>query len=363
MRLLHIFPSFEIGGAQARFAQIANHFAARFEHVVVALDGCVEARRLVNSAVSMDVVALSYDKKSQLRSLWRFRAELESRRHDLLLTYNWGAVDWALANRMRKSSRHVHMEDGFGPDEADRQLRRRIWFRRIALTGGHTTVIVPSQTLLSIARDVWHLPGRRVVYLPNGIDCVRFQGRQTESGQRGAVVIGTVASLRAEKNLGRLIRAAALLRRTMNARLIIVGDGPERTALERLTVDLGMAAAVDFVGATSAPEEFYRRMDLFAISSDTEQMPYSVLEAMATGLPIVATDVGDIAQMVSEPNRRFVIADRTPEGFARTLAELVADAELRADVGAANRKAALARFDLDVMLSRYLSLFEGGSLA
>jgi glycosyltransferase involved in cell wall biosynthesis len=363
LRLLHIFPSFEIGGAQARFAQIANYFAARFEHVVVALDGCIEARRLVNSAVSMEIVALPYDKRSQLRNLWRFRAELERRRHDLLLTYNWGAVDWALANRMRSTSRHVHMEDGFGPDEADRQFRRRIWFRRIALTGRQTTVVVPSQTLRAIARDVWRLPERGVVYLPNGIDCTRFRGREGAPREPGSIVIGTVASLRAEKNLGRLVHAFALLRRTTDARLVIVGDGPERAALERLTGELGLAGAVEFIGATPTPEAFYRRMDVFAISSDTEQMPYSVLEAMASGLPIVATDVGDIAQMVSEPNRQFVIADRTPDAFARTLAALVADPDLRADHGAANRKAALARFDLDVMLARYLSLFEGGSPA
>jgi glycosyltransferase involved in cell wall biosynthesis len=362
VRLLHIFPSFEIGGAQARFAQIANHFCDRFEHTVIALDGCVAAQRLVSSAVKMEIVSLSYDKQDQLRSLWRFRSVLEQRPHDLLLTYNWGAVDWALANRLRRRSRHIHMEDGFGPDEAHAQFRRRIWFRRLALTGAHTTVIVPSQTLRAIARDVWRLPDRRVIYLPNGIDCARFRTREPAMREPASALIGTVASLRPEKNLARLIQAFAVLRRATDARLLIVGEGPERPALERLSAELGIAHSVDFAGATASPEHFYRTMHVFALSSDTEQMPYSVLEAMATGLPIVATDVGDVAHLVSAPNRPFVLGDRSPDAFARALSALAGQPDLRAQIGAANRMAASTRFDLELMLARYLSVFEGRPL-
>lgn len=362
LRLLHIFPSFEIGGAQSRFAQIVNHFGARFEHSVIALDGRMDARRLVNSVIRVGVAPLAYDKRSQLGSLWRFREELDSRPHDLLLTYNWGAVDWAFANRLRRASRHLHMEDGFGPDESDRQLRRRVWFRRVALTGAQTTVVVPSQTLQEIARDVWRLPASRLIYLPNGIDCTRFHEGARGPAPGQPIIVGTVATLRAEKNLSRLIRAFALLQSSVAARLLIVGDGAERPALERLAAELGLAQAVAFVGATPTPEHFYRQMHIFALSSDTEQMPYSVLEAMASGLPIVATKVGDIAHMVSDANRPFVVHDRSPRALADALGIFAREPALRARVGAENRKVATTRFDLNVMLAGYSSLFEGRRL-
>lgn len=362
MRLLHIFPSFEIGGAQARFAQIANHFGDRFEHTLIALDGQEEARRLVDPSVRLQILAFAYDKRSQLQSLFRFRSELDQCPHDLLLTYNWGAVDWALANRLRRPSRHLHLEDGFGPDEADRQLPRRVWFRRIALTGRQTTVVVPSQTLRLIARDAWKLSDARVIYLPNGINCARFYPEERQPPRSDRVVIGTVASLRPEKNLGRLIEAFNGLRHKIDAHLLIVGDGPERPRLERLCNELGLSHAVEFAGATSTPEHFYRIMDIFALSSDTEQMPYSILEAMATGLPIVSTDVGDVAQMVSAANRPFVVRERSPSAFAGAVSRLVSDPILRVRVGRENRITASKHFDVELMLARYLSLLEGRSL-
>jgi glycosyltransferase involved in cell wall biosynthesis len=351
-----------MGGAQARFAQIANHFADRFEHTVIALDGQMDARRLVNPAVKLEVRALAYDKADQLKSLLRFRTELGEHPHDLLLTYNWGAVDWALANRLRRPSRHLHMEDGFGPDEATGQLRRRIWFRRVALTGRQTTVVVPSHTLRRIARETWRLADARVVYVPNGIDCDRFRPAEQQSPLTGPVVIGTVASLRPEKNLTRLIEAFGVLRRKVDVRLVIVGDGPERSKLERSSAELGISGAVEFAGATATPERFYRGMDIFALSSDTEQMPYSVLEAMASGLPIVATNVGDIARMVSSANDAFIVGDKSPGAFADALSRLALDQQLRARIGGENRAAASERFDLLLMLARYLSLLEGRSL-
>jgi glycosyltransferase involved in cell wall biosynthesis len=363
LRLLHIFPSFELGGAQARFAQIANHLGHHFEHTLIALDGNEDARRLVDRAVALQIVEFEYDKRSQLQSLFQFRRELEQRPHDLLLTYNWGAVDWALANRLRRPSRHLHFEDGFGPDEAERQLPRRVWFRRIALTGRHTIVVVPSLTLKAIAHDVWSLSDERVSYVPNGIDCARFCPGGAKSSHSDRVLIGTVASLRPEKNVSRLIEAFGVLCRTAAARLLIVGDGPERRKLERLCDELGLSHVVEFAGATTTPEHFYRTMDIFVLSSDTEQMPYSVLEAMATGLPIVSTDVGDVAHMVSEANRAFVVRERSPSAFAAAMLRLVNEPSLRSHVGAENRLAASKRFDLELMLARYSSLFEGRSLA
>src|SRR5271170_3118985 len=118
-----------------------------------------------------------------------------------------------MANRVFPLARHIHIEDGFGPEERDRQLRRRVWFRRMALGGEHTTVVLPSRTLLGIATGQWRLRPASLRYLVNGVDCERFGVSRKPARAGGPVVIGTVASLRREKNLGRLIGAFALVRR------------------------------------------------------------------------------------------------------------------------------------------------------
>jgi glycosyltransferase involved in cell wall biosynthesis len=115
---------------------------------------------------------------------------------------------------------------------------------------------------------------------------------------------------------------------------------------------------VEFVGHQAATAEFYARMDVFALSSDTEQMPMSVLEAMAAGLPVASTDVGDVAGMLAAENREFVV----PLDAARlsaALAGLVGDAGLRQRVGAANRAKVERDYADTVMFDRYARLFDG----
>ena len=117
---------------------------------------------------------------------------------DVLVTYNWGAMDWSIAKRFLPRLSHVHFEDGFGPEEKAHQLRRRVQWRRFVLNEPRTTVAVPSKRLETIALQTWHLPRQRVAYIPNGIDCARFAAKP-RTNNLNEVVIGTVASLRPEK--------------------------------------------------------------------------------------------------------------------------------------------------------------------
>jgi glycosyltransferase involved in cell wall biosynthesis len=296
--------------------------------------------------------ALSFDKRKPLQAWRRFSAALRAIRPDVLLTYNWGAIEWALINRLQGIARHIHVEDGFGPEESKKQLKRRIWMRRLALSGEITNIVLPSRNLERIAREIWSLPPDRVRFISNGIDCARFAARPRE-GVAGRLVIGTVASLRREKNIGRLIRAFAGLAAGSGAELLIVGGGAERQALDQLARELNVVARVRFAGQSDRPEDWYSQMDIFALSSDTEQMPLSVLEAMAAGLPVAATDVGDVAQMVSAENRSYV----TPaDAFATALVRLAADDAARKAIGAANQKKARESFDEKDMAAHYAAL-------
>jgi glycosyltransferase involved in cell wall biosynthesis len=351
--LLHVYPTFAVGGAQMRLCAILNHYGPRWRHSIIALNGDTACRERLGANVRVDYPDFILPKAATLANLGRIRRFLAAMRPDMVVTSNWGSIEWAMANRGLGIG-HLHVEDGFGPEERDRQLPRRVWTRRICLAGRN--VVVPSRTLERIALDIWRLNPRRVAYIPNGIDLARFDA---SAGRAGGLVIGTVATLRAEKNLARLLRAFATL--TPAARLVIVGDGIERASLEALAGSLGVASRVEFAGHQPDPSRFYRGFDIFALSSDTEQMPLSVLEAMAAGLPVVATEVGDVRAMLTPANARW-LCPREDTALAAMLADALAAPADRVQIGAENRRKAEQDYAQETMFAAYADLFDGGPI-
>lgn len=356
--ILSVFSTFAVGGPQVRFATMANHFGARYRHAVIAMDGNIACRERIAADIEMVFPALQFNKGDTLGNARQFRRFLQNLRPDVLVTSNFGTIEWAMANLL-PVVRHLHMEDGFGPDERDRQIPRRVWLRRLLLR--RSKIILPSRTLLRIATDAWRLPAGNLHYIPNGIDLARFGAAAAETrwpagdGPVIGPVIGTVAALRAEKNLARLIRAFAMV--AMPCRLVIVGDGPEQAGLRALAARCAVAERVFFTGHVAAPQGLFRSFDIYALSSDTEQMPMTVLEAMAASLPVAGTDVGDVGAMLAVENRAQIVP-LTDEALAGSLRNLVADAGLRRRLGAANRAKVVADYDQQTMFNAYAALFD-----
>jgi glycosyltransferase involved in cell wall biosynthesis len=257
----------------------------------------------------------------------------------------------------------VHFESGFGPEEADRQIPRRVWARRLALRGAHC-LVVPSFTLVAIARDVWRLPPAKIRHIPNGVDCALFAHEGDPTAAPGfarrpdELVIGTVAPLRREKNLARLLRAFARLTYRGPVRLMIAGDGADRPALQALAATLGVADRVSFVGHVEAPHKVYPLMDIFAMSSDTEQMPNTLLQAMAASRPVASVDIGDVRAMLPPENAALVVPRGDEAALAVVLDRLLGDAGLRAALAAANRRHVVAAYSKERMYAAYGVLYD-----
>ncbi len=349
---MHVFPGFGVGGAQVRFAALANHFGAAFRHIVVSLDGSLGCRERLRPDLDVTFPAVAAPKQATLANVRQFRRLLRALRPALLVTNNWGAIEWAMANLL-PIARHIHIEDGFGPEERDRQLPRRALIRRLVLA--RSMVVLPSRNLQRIAATIWRLPPARVRYIPNGIDLDRFaEARALVRTVNTPPVVGTVAALREEKNLPRLLRAFAATAEP--ARLTIVGDGPKRAPLQALARSLGLGDRVRFAGHIDDPAPSYAGFDVFALSSDTEQMPLSVIEAMAAGLPVATTDVGDVRTMLSDENTPYV-GELNDADLARSLTALLRDSRLRARLGAANQAKARAEFDQAAMFRAFGALW------
>ena len=352
--ILHVFPTFAVGGVQVRFAAIANHFGRRWRHAIIAMDGDLSCRERLEPALGVEFPSVTVRKGDTLGNILRFRHLLRRLRPDLLVTSNWGSIEWSVAN-LAPAVRQIHVEDGFGPDDRAGRLPRRARLRRMVLR--RRTVVLPSRTLWKIATEVWRMNPRHLRYVPNGIDLARFAGPPQPSGWPGPVV-GTVAALRPEKNIARLLRAFALAAPDDPAGLLIAGDGPERPALEGLARELGIAGRVRFAGHVADPAGLFKRLDVFAMSSDTEQMPLSLLEAMAAGLPVAATDVGDTRSMLAAANAPYVTAP-DDAALAAGLRALLEQAGLRGALGAANRAKAERDFNQDVMFRSWAAAFDG----
>ena len=359
--VLHVFPSFGVGGVPLRMVRVINHFGKRFRHTVVALDNNFEAAGGLAGDLDLVLSPVRALKRGTLHSVLDSALALRRMRPDLLITYNWGAIEWAMANRLWPGSRHIHLEAGFSRHEADSQIPRRVLFRRWALARC-ALVIVPSRLLEDLALRVWRLPVQRVRYVPNGVDVARFSSPARTPGfarRPDELVIGTVAPLRPEKNVGRLLRVFATLDTSIATRLVVAGEGIERPGLERLAGELGIADRVVFTGQV-APEAVLGTFDLFALSSDTEQMPNALLEAMAASRAVAAVNVGDVKRIVCQDNRDFVVARDDGPAFAAAISTLLRDPEKRHALGVGNRERVVDAFSQERMFAAYSEIFAAG---
>lgn len=359
----HVFASFGQGGVPLRIAGFLNWLGRDARHLIVALDGDFAACAALDDGLDVRTEASVPPGRLWSRLKW-IKTFLSAESPDLLLTYNWGAVEWALAGRIWPACPHLHFESGFGKEEAQHQLWRRVIFRRFALAKA-AALVVPSTTLATLARERWRLPASQIRLIPNGVDVARFSTQPDPSlipalqARTELKVIGTVAPLRPEKNLMRLIRAFAIVSVNQpDARLVIVGDGSERQTLEDGVAKLDLQNKVIFTGHIGAPERVLGLFDIFAMSSDTEQMPNAVLQAMAAGLPVVATDVGDIRRMVAEANRNWIVG-LDDDALAAALREALSDLRRSQEIGEQNNRRANEIYDISAMYDAYQELVTG----
>jgi glycosyltransferase involved in cell wall biosynthesis len=358
VRILHCHSTFSLGGKEARAVRLMNAFGDSAEHAILsAMPDRLGARDAIAKGirVSFPADAPSLTGRPSPRRL--FRLSRYMRRFDLVLTYNWGGFDAVMARRLFGGPPLVHHEDGFNEDEAERLNPKRNLYRRAGL-GAAFQLVVPSARLERIARTAW---GRAPLRIPNGVPVARFAGApQTEipglERKPGEIVIGTAAGLRPVKNLPRLVRAFAAMT-DRKARLVIVGEGPESERIAAEARACGVAARLLMPGFLADPAQWIGHFDIFALSSDSEQFPISLIEAMAAGLPAVATAVGDVRDIVSPDNRPLIVEPGDEAAFAAALDSLADRPDLRKAIGQANREKAVTEFDEKAMIARYGRLY------
>jgi glycosyltransferase involved in cell wall biosynthesis len=198
------------------------------------------------------------------------------------------------------------------------------------------------------------LAPRRLQTIANGIDMVRFAYQGPCAG--GPAV--TVARLSPEKDLANLVRAVAIVApRVPEQRFEVAGDGMYLNELKALAAELGVAERITFLGEVRDVPAVLARAGLFVLPSRAEGMPLTLLEAMARGLPVVATRVGGVPEVVAEGETGWLVPPADPEALAAAIERLATDPELARQFGAAGRRRAEECFDVRRMVAEYERMY------
>jgi len=202
----------------------------------------------------------------------------------------------------------------------------------------------------------------------NGVDTEKYRpgtpeeraiARRAWGAGHDDVVLMTVASLKPLKRIDALLRAAAALRNSgAPIRAVLVGDGPDRGALESLARELGLSDRVTFAGVREDVDAWLRGADVFVLSSRTEAFPNVVLEAMATGLPVVTTDVGSVREMVEPGVSALVVPAGDDPALGAAISRLASDPSLRDAFGRRGREIVEARFRFETTCAQREALLE-----
>lgn len=210
-------------------------------------------------------------------------------------------------------------------------------------------------------------PAHKICVIPNGVDVEKFHPRwpslklRQEFGIReGSPIVGIVAALRPEKNHELFLQAATIVRREMPETVfLIVGDGPRRLELEKLSAELSLTESVRFAGTRSDIPELLGLMDVFALTSHCEANPVSIIEAMACEKPVVAPRVGSVPETVLDGQTGYLVPPGDAEQTASRILELLRDRDLAANFGRNAREQVIARWSIRQMVRGYEKLIEG----
>jgi glycosyltransferase involved in cell wall biosynthesis len=338
-----VLTSFDSGGSEHQMTELVRRLDPRLFTVHVATlrgRGALRARVEAAAASITEFPLPSFKSPTAFRQLGRFASWCRGRGVQVVLTCDFYANVFALPGAalagvpVRLGARR----DVFMPERSSAQQR----LQRLAYLFAHRVVAnsgAAAERLIEEGIADW-----RVVRIANGIDIARFETRAPTNRRR---VITMVANLRPGKGHEVLLRAAArMLRRIPDLRFQIVGDGPRRAELEREAAALRVSAQVEFLGHRADVPQILRDSDVFAFPSFMEASPNAVLEAMAAGLPIVATRVGGIPEVIEHERNGLLVEPGDAEQLSRALELLLADGDLRRRLGAAGRAKAERRFDV-----------------
>ncbi|ATE60938.1 TIGR03088 family PEP-CTERM/XrtA system glycosyltransferase [Thauera sinica] len=368
--VMHLVYSFDVGGLENGVVNLINRMPPeRFRHMVVALTKCAPAFCERVTRADVDFVSLHKPPGQGFKLYPALYRLFRQHRPAILHSRNLAALEAVVPARAAGVPVRLHGEHGW--EESDpRGTRRKFRVLRRLYRPFVTHYVALSGDLERYLVRAVGVPPGRVTRICNGVDTIRFrpaeEGRTLIAGcpfdAPDRVLIGTVGRLQAVKDQVTLVRAFAQAVAqhapgSERACLVIAGDGPLRAQVEAEVRAAGLGGRIWLAGERKDVPELMRGLDIFVLPSISEGISNTILEAMASGLPVVATDVGGNGELVAAGETGALVPASDPAAMARALSDYAADAALRQSHGAAGRRRVEQGFSLDGMVARYMDLY------
>ena len=358
----HIVYRLDVGGLENILIELVRNLPHdEFRHVII----CIADYTDFSTRVPRDVPLYALHKPPGLglgvfARLWRLLRRL---RPEIVHTSNLAALECQPVAALAGVRARVHAEHGWDMGDLDgtnakhRRLRRWLsrWVHR------HVTV---SAHLARYLIEAAQIPEQRVQHIVNGVDTKRFRPRDADAEEqtRDTFVIGSIGRLTPVKDQRTLIAAFAGLRERIPnhfpaLRLVLLGDGPEAERLREQVATAGIEAQTWMPGNRNDIAEQLQQLDLFVLPSLAEGIPVTVLEAMATGLPVVASRVGGLPELIDHGVTGTLLEPGNPDALSAILAAYVEDPERARREGARARERVEPTFSLPRMIDAYANLY------
>lgn len=360
VRIVQVIPSLRMGGLENVAVRLVEHLTEFADQAVVTPGGTGPLVKRVAAGVPVFPLGETHrpDKWNAVRMARLFR----QLRPDIVHTRNWTCIDAILGARLAGVRVVIHGEHGREAGDPDGRNARRRQVRRL-LSPFVTEFVTVSRDLARWLVEDVRVPARKVSTIYNGVDTQRYAGGDRAHARQALgipldwTVAGTVGRLDPVKDQACLIRAFARAAGEAKRVLVIAGDGPCREELAALVKELAIGDRVRLLGERNDIPLILRALDIFVLSSIGEGISNAILEAMAAGLPVIATRVGGNVELVRDALTGRLIEPRRPEALAEALSAYFDDPGLARAHGAAGRERVATDFGLDRMLAEYMSLY------
>ena len=355
IHVLHVVPMLAVGGVELALARVARGLGApAFRHSVACLTGQPIIADHFAGVATVHCLNGDVDPFGQV---WRLRRLIQTLRPSVVHARNVSSWFDVAVTRLSLARRPPLVLSFHGTDRAGAlSSRARLMAAFAARSAAH--VFTVSERSRSFLSGTLRVPADRLGLIPNGVDMRRFAPHPDRHGDASRFHVGTVGNLSPVKNQTVLVRACAELRRAGHDVIVsIAGEGSERRRLADAAASLGVSEFVHLRGHVDDVPAFLQSLDLFVLPSDSEAHPNALVEAMACGLPCVASRVGGIPDVITDDSVGRLFERGDVGGLVNVVADLIAAPDTRAALGRGARKRAEERYGLDEMMRRYTDLY------
>lgn len=353
MRIAHVIDSMEIGGAEMLVVSLCRQHVKQGHELTV---HCVlQAGPLAEILVQEGVAVKIHGPMRWWRTAWSLHRALRASKPDLVHCHNVVAsVLGAPAARLAGAKGVVCTRHGMVTKPWNYRRQGLFW---LAARFADRVVAVCAGAQQNLAKAPFALP-EKLMTIRNGAAPAPVSPAGAQAIVKQGYTAVTVARLAPPKDHSTLLRAVALAKRTVtDLSLWIIGDGPKTAELRQLSAQLGIGDRVQFLGERQDVGDWLALADLFVLSSESEGVPISLLEALAAGLPVLVTDVGGMPEIAALSGSGRVVAAGCPEDMATAIQSFAMERERRPEFARLARQCYSALFTPQQMSNAYMELY------